>query len=158
MHYRERLLPQWWVYLFLASLVAMLSIAYGAAISAVVGWAMFAVIAGLACIGITTSAPVIEVTDVLRVDQARLPLDAIGRVDVLDQAQTRAARSSREHALDFVLVKLWSSTSAIALEVTDDADPHTGWLISTRHPAALKEAIERGQQATGDSARTSDTV
>lgn len=158
MHYRERLLPKWWVYLFLAALIAMLSIAYGAAISAAVGWIMFVVITALVFIGITTSAPLIEVNGALRVDRARLPLQCVGSVRALDAEATRAARSSRDHALDYVLVKMWSSTTAVWIEVVDDDDPHTGWLISTRHPDALRTAIDAGRHAGGEGLRASDTV
>ncbi|MFA7324824.1 MAG: DUF3093 domain-containing protein [Candidatus Nanopelagicales bacterium] len=158
MHYRERLRPKWWVFILLGALIAMLSIAYGAAISATVGWVMFLVIAGLVFVGITTSAPIIEVTDVVRVDAARLPVKFIDQVTALDAAATREARRSRDRALDFVLVKMWSSTTAVAFTVTDESDPHTGWLISTRHPVELKSAIEIAQAASGTEPRTSDTV
>ena len=33
-HYRERLLPKWWAWLLMVSFVAMIAIAYGAALGA----------------------------------------------------------------------------------------------------------------------------
>ena len=143
--YRERLLPKWWVYFLAAGLIAMLSIAYGAAISATVGWVMFIVAYGLLALAMTAGSPVIEVSDVLRVDAARLPMTSIAHTEVLDAHATRDSRRSREHAQDFTLLKLWSSTKAIAVTLDDPSDPHPGWLISTRHPRALKMAIDAFQ-------------
>jgi len=150
--YRERLLPKWWVYGLAAGLVAMLSIAYGAAYDPVIGWTMFAVIYALLALVMTTSSPVIEVTDVLRVDIARLPISHIGSVAILDPDQTRAARSSRDHALDYTLLKLWSSTSSVSIRVEDPMDPHPGWIFSTRHPERLSLAIAAALTARGESA------
>lgn len=147
--YRERLLPKWWVYLLAASLIAMLSIAYGAAFSAMIGWVMFIVGFGLLALAMTAGSPVIEVSEVLRVDAARLPMTSIGQTRVLDADETRQARRSRDHALDFTLLKLWSSTTAIAVTLDDPTDPHPGWLISTRHPGALKDAIDHARAQSG---------
>lgn len=147
--YRERLLPKWWVFVFVAALIAMLSIAYGAAISAPVGWIMFLVLAGLAGLGMYTSSPVIEVSDVLAVDQARLPLSFIGEVAVLDSAQTREVRSRRIDARNFVLVKSWAASQSIFVTLTDPDDPHPAWLVSSRHPRELMEAINANAASTG---------
>ncbi len=160
--YRERLLPKWWVYGLAAGLVAMLSIAYGAAYDPKIGWTMFAVIFGLLALVMTTSSPVIEVTDVLRVDSARLPISHIGSVGILDPHQTRAARSSRDHALDYTLLKLWSSTSSVSIQVEDPKDPHPGWIFSTRNPEKLATAIGAAltarRESGGPSAQRSETV
>ena len=160
--YRERLLPKWWVYGLAAGLVAMLSIAYGAAYDPKVGWAMFVVIFGLLALVMTTSSPIIEVSDVLRVDTARLPISNIGSVTTLDPEQTREARRSREHALDYTLLKLWSSTSSVAIGLEDPTDPHPGWLFSTRNPAKLRDALDAAMRSDhesgGPNTQESETV
>ena len=142
--YRERLLPKWWVFVFVGSIIAMLSIAYGSAISATVGWIMFIAIAGLSCIGMVAGSPVIEVSDVLAVDHARLPLAFIGDVEVLDSMQTRDLRSRRQAARNFVRVKSWAASSSELVTGTDPDDPHPAWLVSSRHPAQLMDAIRSG--------------
>jgi hypothetical protein len=156
--YRERLLPKWWVYGLAAGLVAMLSIAYGAAYDAAIGWLMFAVIFGLLALVMTTGSPIIEVNDGLRVDTARLPISCIGTVEILDPTQTREARRSRSHALDYTLLKLWSSTSSIAVSVEDTNDPHPGWLFSTRHPERIAAAVHNLRQSSGFTPEESETV
>ena len=156
--YRERLLPQWWVYVLAAGLVAMLSIAYGSAYDAVIGWLMFAVIFGLLALVMTTSSPIIEVGDGLRVDTARLPISCIGTVEILDPIQTREARRSRSHALDYTLLKMWSSTSSMAIGVKDTNDPHPGWLFSTRHPERIAAAIHDLRPSSGLTTEESETV
>ncbi len=147
--YRERLLPKWWVFLFVLALIAMLSIAYGAAISAPVGWIMLLVLSALAGLGMFTSSPVIEVSDALAVDHARLPLAWVGEVSVLDPAQTRALRGQREAARNFVLVKSWAASESVLVNVTDPEDPHPAWLVSSRHPQELKAAITSAMPSAG---------
>ncbi len=127
----------------------MLSIAYGAAIDASVGWIMFAVLASLAGVGMYTSSPIIEVTDVLAVDQARLPLMYVAEVSVLDSTQTREARSRRTDASNFVLVKSWAASQSILVTLNDPKDPHPAWLVSSRHPLELLAAINANIAATG---------
>jgi hypothetical protein len=156
--YRERLIPQWWVYLLAAALVGMLSVAYGAAFSALVGWIMFLVIFGLLALAMTLASPIIEVSDVLQVDVARLPLSSIANTSVLDADGTRLARRSREHATDFTLLKLWSSSTALSITLDDHNDPHPGWLISTRNPMGLQKAIDVAVTKSGNTSTTSDTV
>lgn len=147
--YRERLLPKWWVFVFVASLIAMLSIAYGAAISPPVGWLMFLVLTLGSIAAMVTSSPVIEVSDVLAVDHARLPLAFIGEVAVLDATQTREARSRRISATNFVLVKSWASSQSVLVTLTDPDDPHPAWLVSSRHPHELIEAISARTASAG---------
>ena len=156
--YRERLLPQWWVYGLAAALVAMLSIAYGSAYDPVIGWAMFVVIFGLLALVMTTSSPIIQVSDVLRVDNARLPIACIAEVSVLGPEQTREARRSRDHALDYTLLKLWSSTSSVAIRLQDPHDPHPGWIFSTRNPKELAAVIATVIGSSGPNADRSETV
>ena len=156
--YRERLLPKWWVYFLAAALVAMLSIAYGAAYSASVGWVMFFVVFALLALAMTAGSPVIEVDEVLRVENAALPMSSIGLTQVLDADETRIARRSRDHASDFTLLKLWSSTKALSIRLDDPQDPHPGWLISTRNPEGLQRAIHLAMTQSGKSLPTSDTV
>lgn len=147
--YRERLLPKWWAFVFIASLIAMLSVAYGAAISAPVGWIMFFALSALTGIGMITSSPVIEVSDVLAVDQARLPLAFVGQVDVLNSTRTREVRNQRSEALNFVLVKTWAASESVLVQVTDPDDPHPAWLVSSRHPHQLTAAINARTAAGG---------
>jgi hypothetical protein len=156
--YRERLLPKWWVYFLAAALVAMLSIAYGAAFSASVGWVMFFVVFVLLATAMTAGSPVIEVGKDLRVENAALPISSIGSTQVLDAEGTRLARRSRNHASDFTLLKLWSSTRALAICLDDPQDPHPGWLISTRNPEGLQRAIHEAMTQSGKPVPSSDTV
>ncbi|MUH46022.1 MAG: DUF3093 family protein, partial [Actinobacteria bacterium] len=40
--YQERLLPSWWAWLLMLSLVGMLAVAYGGAFGSLLGWLTFA--------------------------------------------------------------------------------------------------------------------
>jgi hypothetical protein len=136
----------------------MLSIAYGTAFSALVGWVMFFVVFGLFALAMTAGSAVIEVNDVLRVENAALPFNSIRTTQVLDAEGTRVARRSRDHALDFTLLKLWSSTKALSISLDDPNDPHPGWLISTRNPEGMQRAIHEAMTQSGKPIPTSDTV
>ena len=119
----------------------MLSIAYGAAYGQTVGWLMFVVVFGLLALVMTTCSPLILVSDILEVDHARMPLSHIGVVLALNPQQTQAARRSRDHDLDYTLVKLWASTSSVSIRIHDPKDPHPGWLISSRNDRAKHTQI-----------------
>ena len=147
--YRERLLPKWWVFVFVLSIIGMLSIAYGAAISAPVGWLMFLVLATLISIAMFTSSPIIEVSDSLRVESAHLPFSSIASVHTLDATQTREARRSPVDATRFVTVKTWAAADAVLVILDDPADPHPAWLVSSRHPEQLMAAINASTHAGG---------
>lgn len=110
---------------------------------------MFITLAVLVGVGIFTSSPVIEVSDVLAVDHARLPMACVGEVAVLDSMQTREVRNRRTEALNFVMVKTWAASESVLIKVTDPDDPHPAWLISTRHPGELTAAINARATSAG---------
>ena len=140
MSYSERLLPHWWVWLLAGALVAMLAIAYGAALGAGTGWTVG--LAGGVVAGwlLWISSPIIAVDDRdLRAGGARLPRTSIARVDVLDPGAL--AETMRGDARIFTAVRPWSARGALLVVLDDPADPHPAWVLSTRHPDRLASAL-----------------
>lgn len=77
----------------------------------------------------------------LHVGAATLPPQFIGRVAPLDAAAAALARGAGGDARSYLVLRTGYSALAVAVEVDDPRDPHSYWLISTRHPQALASAI-----------------
>lgn len=140
--YRERLLPTWWAWLLATGLVAMLAIAYGAALGATAGWAVAAGTGALAIALIWITAPQVRVEDdALLVDGARLPVDVIAETSVVSRSQIAGLRGPGADARLFVALRPWSTPNGVLVRLGDPADPHPAWLFSSRHPARVVDAL-----------------
>jgi hypothetical protein len=94
-------------------------------------------VAGLALLGRIR----VRVTDTeLQVDDARLPLGAIGAVHVLDAEQRRDLLGLNADPLAFVVQRPWIA-GGVRVDLFDPADPTPYWYISSRRPAALAAAL-----------------
>lgn len=142
-HYAERLWPAWWVWLLVPVLVSVLAIAYGAAYDPVWGWTIE--VAGTASIWVllALTTPLIRVDDrVFRAGAARLPLWAVGKATPMSRDDVRTHLRTGD-ARTYLLIRTWATAGAVLVEVTDPEDPHPAWLVSTRHPQTLAEALNR---------------
>lgn len=75
-----------------------------------------------------------------QVDDARLPLSAIGEVVALDAAGKREALGVGSHPLAFVIQRPWIG-GAVQVVLDDPSDPTPFWVVSTRHPVELATAL-----------------
>lgn len=154
--FRERLWPRWWVWVLLAALVAMLAVAYGAALGATAGWSV-AALGGAVTIGmVAVTAPRVTVDDTgLHAGGAALPHHAIGGCRAVDVREVRELRGPGADARLFTVLRPWSASGAVVVDVVDPDDPHPAWLVSSRRPGRLCSALgsRRGEQrGTGDGA------
>ncbi|MCP4893524.1 MAG: DUF3093 family protein [Actinomycetales bacterium] len=156
--YRERVVPGLWWITVVVLLVAMTSIAYGAALGTGVGVIVFIVGAGLVVVGTRAAATTIVVDDRgLRVGRALVPLTALGTVRVLtssDMGRARRGLDPQVHDTVFTHQPPWGPSQGIWVQVTDDSDPHSGWLVASRHAEdlgrKLTEAITDPDGHTGE--------
>lgn len=140
--YRERLLPHWWAWVLALAVVAMLAIAYGAALGSIPGLAVAVGGVILACWLLWISSPVVVVDAAgLHAAGAALPISSIGDVEVADREAVRALRGPGADARVFAVLRPWSASSAVLVNLDDAEDPHPAWLVSTRHPSRLCESI-----------------
>jgi hypothetical protein len=140
--YVERLLPGWGACLVMVSVVAMISIAYGAAFGAGLGWTLFIGLAAGTGLLAYRTAPVIAVTEEgLRAGGAYLPWAFVGQVQSLDRDAMRSARGPGGDARNFIVLRPWAAAGGVLVEVQDNLDPHPAWLVSTRRPQSLVRAI-----------------
>lgn len=152
--YSERLWAPVWVWLLVPALVSVVAIAYGSAYGTAIG--AVGLIAGSLAgwLALIAWCPVIRVDDrVLRAGRARLPLRYVGDVQTLMGPAFREELRAGD-ARSFVVLRPWAMRSGVVVAVTDDADPHPRWLVASRRPGTLAEALAaaRAQQARVDRA------
>ncbi|ADD44178.1 DUF3093 domain-containing protein [Stackebrandtia nassauensis] len=142
----ERLtVPLWWWPI--ALLVASgLAVEIGLGVPGLVTWLPFTILLP-ATVALLWWAGRIRVrvdAEEFRVDDARLPLECVGTVEVLRDSRVRDALSAQLHPLAFVIQRPWVR-SAVRVEVVDDEDPTPYWIVSTRRPERLRDALTRAE-------------
>lgn len=146
--YAERLVPGLAACLVIAGLIAMISIAYGAAFGSSLGWALFLGLSITLTLFAYFAAPRIAVTpEGLCAGAARLPWECVGSVVVLDRDGMRRARGAGADARTYLVLRPWAAPGGILVDVQDPQDPHPAWLITSRRPIALADAIASAHPA-----------
>ena len=146
--YRERLWPRPVGWLLPGGLVAMLALAYGAALGATVGWLVALVGSILAggLIWVTTPTVMVDI-DALRVDRAAIPRVVLGTPQPLTRADIQRLRGPGGDVTLFSAVRPWAATRGVLVPIEDPADPHPAWLISSRHPDRLAAALTESMRS-----------
>lgn len=144
-HYRERLIPgpAWWA--VAASLIAMIAIAYGAALGSTIGVVVAVVLGTITGVALIRTSPVISVSDDgLACGHARLPVGTW----LPPRTLTGPELTSIRRGLDvdtgdrvYHVIPAWFAGRGILLSLEDPSDPHSAWLIATRHPQRLSAAL-----------------
>ena len=141
--FRERLLPPWWIFAIGFGLVGMVAVAYGAALSPLVGWLIFVAGAGIVSWLLWVTSPVIEVTDThLAAGRALVPRTSIAGAIGLTGALARAERGPTADVRRFVLLRTWRASTAVLVTLDDPGDPHPAWLLTSRNPDLLVRALQ----------------
>lgn len=139
---RERLWPRWWVWLVLLVLDGLLAWAYGAALGVGAGLAVFAGGAVLVVLLVWMSAPVIEITtETLRVGPATISRSLMGTRRSMSRADIATATGPGSDARLYVELRPWAATGGVMISINDEADPHPGWLFSSRDPDGVLRAL-----------------
>ncbi|MCU1545326.1 MAG: Membrane protein [Homoserinimonas sp.] len=87
------------------------------------------------------TAPTISVTRThLVAGRARLPLDAVGEVSIFEDEEAVLERGQRLDARAWLLIRGWVSP-VVKVTLQDPVDPTPYWLVSSRRPAQLADAI-----------------
>lgn len=140
--FSERLRPSNWAWLIPLSAATALALAYSVALGPVGALVTFIAVFGIGAYILLRSFATVRVDDqVFRAGAARLPLAFAGRVRVLDEDAAARVRSSGADAQAYYLLRIGYSKRAVAVEVTDQRDPHPYWVVSTRRPEELASAI-----------------
>jgi hypothetical protein len=142
--WQERLWPSVWM----ASVVPLLGAGFGL-VTGPLGEAVgvsVAVLATLALGGmLLASTPTVAVAEgVFRAGRARIPVDLLGAPEVLDADAMRHARGPGLDARAYLCLRGWIP-AGVRVPVLDPRDPAPYWLVSSRRPAELAEALRRAR-------------
>ncbi len=145
--YDERLFVPVWVWGVAFLLASSLGIAFGAALGAPVGWAVFALAAAVALGLLVAEAGRVRVDlDRLVAGRAHLPLTSVGRVAALDSRDAARTRGRDADPRAYLYLKGWVPT-AVRVDLVDRVDPTPYWYVTTRHPDRLADALIEARDA-----------
>lgn len=143
--YRERVFPGLGWIVVTVGVILMVAVAYSAALGTFIGSIVF--IGGIVLAGVVgvRAAPVIIVgSDEITIGDLRLPRSAMGATRVLMGDQLDSVRRGQDPDIGvtaYTVQPPWSPRKAVVVEVIDDADPHSAWVISSRRPDVLEAAV-----------------
>ncbi|QOR69114.1 DUF3093 domain-containing protein [Ruania alkalisoli] len=141
--YRERVLPSSAAWLLAPAAGLLVGLAL-LPLDTVLALAAGTLIAALAAVMLIVVSPVVEVAgDTLRVDRARLPVELVSQVIELEGDELKHAMRRGLDARAHVRFRAWSPT-AVRIVFDDPDDPTSYWLVSTRRPAELSQALGHG--------------
>ncbi|MFI7589241.1 DUF3093 domain-containing protein [Spongisporangium articulatum] len=138
--YRERLLPSPWAWSVLAG--------FGAALGLVVGPiapTLAIVVAVVGCVALITVGwllgTVVEIADGrFRAGRASIPVEFVSAVEPLEGDDMRHAAGPGLDARAYLCLRGWVK-DGVRVRIDDPADPTPYWLVSTRSPRRLTEAL-----------------
>ena len=138
--YRERLTPGPWAFVASALIIPatlLVFVPINAEVGVIVAAALY--LAWIA--GLLVTSPVIEVTETHFVaGKARLPLANLGASEGFSGEDARRERGPALDARAWLVIRGWVDP-VVKVTVLDDRDPAPYWLVSTRRPSALVDAL-----------------
>ncbi|AVT30601.1 MULTISPECIES: DUF3093 domain-containing protein [unclassified Plantactinospora] len=140
--YAERLTLPWWLWLAGIAVAGLLAAEIWLGSTGMRAWLPFVVLLPLAAVGLGWLGRIrIAVRDgELLVDDARLPVRFVADAIPLDAEGRREVLGVGADPLAFVVQRPWVS-GAVQVVLDDPADPTPYWVVSSRHPVRLAEAI-----------------
>jgi hypothetical protein len=150
MIYREKLWASAWVFLAMA-LVIPASLLVFWPINPLTG-IVVAIVLYAGCAGILVLAsPTLQLSDeTFTAGRARLPLRFAGEATAYREPEATLQRGRLLDARAWLLLRGWV-TPVVRIDVTDPQDPTPYWLVSTREPERLADAINAARRPSADS-------
>jgi hypothetical protein len=146
MTYSERLTVPWWAWPVGLAATAMLAAELAIGAFALRQPVTFVVTAAITAVGLLFLGRIrIRLATgeaVLRVDDALLPLWAVGSVSVVDATARRDLLGVDADPMAFVIQRPWIACG-VRIDLADPEDPTPYWFVSTRHPRRLAAALEQ---------------
>ncbi|UOQ58616.1 DUF3093 domain-containing protein [Leucobacter allii] len=147
--YRERLVPGPGIFiatLLLIPAVTLVLFAIEASIALPTGIVVYLITA----VTLLLLSPTVSVEGGrLVAGRAAIPVSQLGRIELLGAAELRRAIGPGLDARSYLLVRGWIHRG-VSIENIDPADPAPQWIITTRHPQKLAEAIEAARAEDRD--------
>ncbi|MCU1413999.1 MAG: rane protein [Microbacteriaceae bacterium] len=146
--YHERLWASPWVFISTALVIPasiLVFLPINQLAGPVVGIGLYAAVLVLIAVG----SPTIEVTETtLTAGRARLPLGLIGSVAGFRDELATEQRGTKLDARAWLLIRGWV-TSVVRIDLNDPDDPTPYWIVSTRNPEQLVEALDSARSRVG---------
>jgi hypothetical protein len=143
--FKERLWPSIGMWVFAFIMTTSLGIAYSQAYGTELGLIVAISTTLAVAVGLIVNTPLIQIDELnFRVGRARLPLQYVGKIQVLDDAQSKRARSTDANSNAHFQLR-GGIKSSVIIEVTDPQDPHPYWQVSTRKPDSLVAALAKAK-------------
>lgn len=95
----------------------------------------------LALVGWASRGRIRVADGVLHVPGARIPLTHVGAVTPLDDSATRRVRGPLAEPRAYVVTRAWL-TQSVRVQVEDRADDTPYWLVGSRDPQVLADALQ----------------
>ena len=144
--YRERLVPGVGGWAAALGFALVLGIALWPASHAVaLGVGGLAAVAGVVALGGTSPGGAVAAGE-LRAGRAHVPASLLGQVTTLDADAMRVQLGPRLDARAYVCLRAWARTG-VHVVLEDPQDPTPYWLVSTRHPQRLADAVRAAHAA-----------
>ncbi|MEO9015644.1 MAG: DUF3093 domain-containing protein [Terrimesophilobacter sp.] len=150
--YRERLWASVWFFLATALVIPATLLVFfpiSMAVGVVVAVLLYA---GCVAVLIANSAVLQVTTEAFHAGRARLPIRFVGEADAFREPDATTQRGAQLDTRAWPLIRGWVSP-VVRVTVTDQQDPTPYWLVSTRHPEKLVEALEAARQRAGGTLR-----
>ena len=145
----ERRWQPWWLLGLLVTIALSLAVAYGAAISSLIGWALAFVLSAVAVTFWYSMRSHIVVNDLqVKVGRMRLELEYIAKVEAFESNEFLTRSRSSARAYDMFSL-LGGSRGGIVISLNDDTDPIKAWVVSSRKPHDLANAIDLARITVG---------
>jgi len=139
--YRERLVPGPGLFLAVLLVVPAISLVL-TPVNASIAFPTAVIVYLLCAVLLFTLSPTVTLSDgVLEAGRARIPVDQLGDIELLGAEALRHAIGPGLDARCYLLVRGWIHRG-VKIENIDQADPAPFWIITTRHPRRLADAIE----------------
>jgi hypothetical protein len=152
--YAERLGLPWWLWLAAAALVALLAAEIWLGSGGVRAWLPFAVLLPVTAAALWRLGRIrvaVRGRELL-VDDARLPVAVVADAIALDAGGRREVLGIGADPLAFVVQRPWIG-GAVQVVLDDPADPTPYWVVSSRHPLRLADAILAARDAAATPSR-----
>lgn len=145
--YRERLWPTPWLFvalLLVIPAVAMMMLPLNAPIALPLAIAVYVIVSAI----LFATAPSIRVEGgELIAGSARIPVSLLGEAQALDAEALRRAIGPGLDARAHLLIR-GTIHRGVKIAVTDPADPAPYWVLTTRNPRTLIEAIDEARSSS----------
>lgn len=144
--YSERLLPGPGLFTALLLLIPGVTLVLtpiNGAIALPTGIVVYLLIA----VALVLMSPAVRVADgLLTAGRARIPVSELGEIELLGSEAMRAAIGTQLDARSYTLVRGWIHRG-VRIANVDPEDPAPFWIITTRHPQRLADAIDASRHA-----------